>query len=62
MGEEHPTVLVTEASTLHFGPYSRTQRTTRFSHNKTQGYRLVLGAKLQFPTETKKNKKIIMGY
>ena len=54
MGEEHPTVLVTEASTLHFGPYSRTQRTTRFSHNKTQGYRLVLGAKLEFPRDKEK--------
>jgi len=54
MGEEHPTVLVTEASTLHFGPYSRTQRTTRFSHNKIQGYRLVLGAKLEFPRDKEK--------
>jgi len=50
MGEELPTILVTEASTLHFGLYSRTQHMRPFSHNEVQGYRLALEAKFQFPT------------
>jgi hypothetical protein len=50
MGEEYPIVLVTEASTLHFGLYSRTQHMAHFSHNEVLGYRLVLEAKLEFPT------------
>ena len=49
MGAEHPIVLVTEASTLHFELYSRTQYMAHFSHNEVLGYRLVLEAKLEFP-------------
>jgi len=55
MGEEPPTVLVSEASTLHFGLYSRTQRRRHFSHNKIRGYRPALGAKLEFPRDKEKH-------
>lgn len=54
MGGEHPRVLVVEASTLHFVLYSRTQHMRHFSHSEIQGYRLGLGAKIEFPTETRK--------
>ena len=53
MDEEPPRVLVTEASTLHYGLYSRTQHMRHLSHNKIQGYCPVLGAKLEFPKKTK---------
>jgi len=60
MGEEPPTVLVTEALTLHFGLYSRTQRMRHFSHNKIRGYRPALGAAHEFPRD--KKRKILVSF
>ena len=52
MDEEHPKVLVTEASTLHFELYLRIRHMRHPFGNKIREYCSALVAKLEVPTET----------